>query len=136
MNLKKFKPAVDKKILYFIAGIVWLSVGIMLNIKAYHFSGTTKYLFSSIGIIIGVFIAIFGFSKVANKNIKRIKQTEGKRCLFSFIPWKSYLLIIFMIFLGFSLRRLGLPKRYLTILYNAIGTGLFLASFRYFKEVV
>ena len=139
--LNKFKPAVNKKVLFFLAALAWSGVGIMLIKKAIPWVFVdnlqlSNYIIFVVGIILGVVIAIFGFSKVANKNIKRIHKNGDKRCIFGFIAWKSYLLIIFMVGLGIGLRHSSLPKLYLSLVYNGVGVGLFLASFKYFKEIL
>jgi len=143
MIIENFKPAIDKKYLYAVAGIMWLFIGALLvkrgflwlfinndveNLVLYiHISLLTLALF------LGGIIAWFGFSKIANKNIKRIKEMKGKRCFFSFIAWKSYFLIIFMISLGTILRHSHFNMIYLAVLYVSIGSALFLASFIYFQ---
>lgn len=143
--LNKFNPAVNKNVLYFLAGLMWSLVGIMLVLKAFNWlfpkvntdiSGLAGFLFLGTGVILGFIIGIFGFSKIADKNIKRIKFNKGKRCIFGFIAWKSYLLIAFMIGLGVTLRHSPLPKIYLSVVYTGIGVGLFVASFKYFKELL
>ena len=141
-NIKKYKPAVNKIVLYILAGLTWNIVGIMLMKMAYKwlFFGDiiprNRLMALLIGVFSGILIAMLGFGKIADKNILRIKKMEGKRCIFSFIAWKSYFLIIFMIILGISLRHSSIPKLYLAILYIGIGLGLFLAGFKYFKAGV
>jgi len=85
------------------------------------------------GLILGIVISVFGFSKLANKNIARINQYSGKICIWAFQKWTSYLLIAFMMTLGISLRSAGfVPKYILTPMYLGIGFALFTASFRYY----
>ncbi len=139
--LNKYKPAVNNSILFFLAGLAWSGVGVMLIKKAISWIFVNdkiplNYIVFVLGIILGVVVAIFGFSKVANKNINRINKKSNKSCIFGFIAWKSYLLIIFMVGLGITLRHSSLPKLYLSVIYNGVGLGLFLASFRYFKEIL
>jgi hypothetical protein len=56
--------------------------------------------------------------------------------VFSFMPWKSYILITIMIVMGATLRHSALPKPYLAALYSAIGTALILSSIRYFRFLI
>jgi len=56
-----------------------------------------------------------------------------KKCLFAFIPWKSYLIIAAMITMGAVLRHSDIPKQYLAILYIGIGLALILSSVRYMR---
>ena len=58
---------------------------------------------------------------------------KGKKCLFAFIPWKSYITIGIMITMGILLRHSMIPKKDLAILYIGIGLALFLSSIKYLK---
>ena len=64
---------------------------------------------------------------------------SNKTCVFAFVPWKSYLIIVIMIAMGSTLRHSAIPKQYLAILYMGIGLALMLSSVRYlrvfFREV-
>jgi len=139
MNRKmdKIKPAVDKRMLLLLAGLMWLAVGIMLLwmaiswLNAFQVRGS--FMFSGIGIIIALFVHHFGFLKIVDKNLNRLLPMEGKKCLFSFITWKSYLIIIVMTALGIALRHSPIPKPYLATLYIGIGLALVLSSVRYLR---
>jgi thiol:disulfide interchange protein len=50
------------------------------------------------------------------------------------MSWKSYLLVFVMIAMGYFLRQSSLPKLYLSVLYTAIGTALFLSSMHYLRS--
>jgi hypothetical protein len=75
----------------------------------------------------------FGFLKIADKNLNRLLPLTEKRCVFSFITWRSYGIILIMVSMGIALRHSSIPKRYLSILYNGIGLALFLSGIRYFR---
>lgn len=134
----KYKPTVSKLVLLFIAGIMWASIGIMMISKAVHwlyiYEGNS-WLYSISGFIAALIITKFGFSKIVIKNISRIAQLPEKPCIFSFISLKSYLIIIFMITLGITLRNSVMPKQYLSVIYISIGLSLFLSNFRYFLSI-
>ena len=136
-KIDKYKPAVAKNLLLFLAGIVWLFVGIMLVFLAYTWLTAAPniniYLFTGAGVAIALFAHHFGFIKIANKNLNRILQMNGKKCLFAFVPWKSYLIIVIMITMGITLRHSAIPKPYLAILYIGIGLGLILSSVKYMR---
>jgi hypothetical protein len=135
MILEKLNPAVHKKYLLLTAGVMWCGVGVMLISFALswlaHYEGRGKLLYYAAGLLAGMPIHFMGFSKLAQKNIDRLMSIEGKKCFFSFITWKSYLIIIFMVALGITLRHSALPKQYLSILYNGLGIGLFLSGLLY-----
>ncbi len=99
----------------------WLAAGADVN----------RYLSIAAGVVLGFLIHRFGFSRIADKNLARILPFDEKKCVFSFISWKSYLIIAVMIALGQVLRRSPIPKPHLAILYTGIGSGLILSSIRY-----
>jgi hypothetical protein len=137
MNLNRFNPAVDKKILVFLAGLMWCGVGVMLISFAttwlVRFEGTGKAVFCITGLLAGIPIHLFGFSKIADKNLKRLLPLSKKRCVFSFITWRSYFIVLIMVSMGVALRHSSIPKQYLSILYNGIGLALFISGIRYFR---
>ncbi len=96
-------------------------------------SNINIYLFGGAGVVLALLAHHFGFLKIVDKNLERILPMDEKKCLFSFIPWKSYLIIVVMITMGAILRHSVIPKQYLAILYTAIGLALILSSVRYMR---
>lgn len=139
-KLKILKPSVDKKILILLAGFAWVGVGMMLLIKVYGWLQTEQFYPTLICMVIGTGLALvihhFGFLKIVDKNLDRIYPMSGKRCLFSFIPWKSYLMIALMITMGMLLRLSPIPKIYLSVVYIAIGLSLVFSSMRYLRVFI
>ena len=135
--LAKIKPAVSKHVLLLLAGLMWLSVGVMLLYLSYtwlHASrGYDTYVFGGIGVVIALVVHHFGFLKIVDKNLGRILPMEGTRCVFSFLTWKSYILVAAMVAMGAVLRHSALPKPYLSIIYTGIGLALLLSSIRYLR---
>ena len=136
-TMSKFKPGVTRKTLIIIAGLMWLGVGIMLQVLAYSWlmseSGTVLLVFAGIGIVVALLVHHFGFLKIVDKNLKRLLPLEGERCVFSFITWKSYIMIAVMVSMGLILRHSSLPKHYLAVVYIGIGMALMLSSIRYIR---
>ncbi len=136
-NIDKYKPAVKNTFLIFFAGIVWICVGTMLLTLAYSWltaeSVTDIYLYAGAGVLLALLVHHLGFLKIVDKNLKRIHQMNGVRCLFAFIPWKSYLIVAVMVIMGGVLRYSMIPKRELAILYIGIGLALILSSVRYIR---
>lgn len=133
----KYKPAVKNTFLIFLAGIVWAGVGIMLLSLACSWlsaeSVTDRYLYAGAGVLLALLVHHLGFLKIVDKNLKRIHHMNGVRCLFAFIPWKSYLMIAVMVIMGGLLRHSMIPKKELAILYIGIGLALILSSVRYIR---
>jgi hypothetical protein len=137
---EKWKPAVPKGGLLFMAGMIWLSIGVVLDSVAYSWLKSENLwpalLISPIGFILALLIHHFGFLRIVDRNLGRILLLEGRRCLFSFMPWKSYMLVLVMMLGGFLLRHSALPKSYLALCYLAIGTALMLSSVRYLRYLI
>lgn len=135
--IERLNPAVSRNLLLLLAGTVWILVGIMLLSIAktwlISISGIRAYLILAAGVLLALLIHHFGFLKIVDKNLERILEMEGKKCLFAFIPWKSYAIIAVMIALGRILRSSSLPKQYLAVLYIGIGSALILSSIRYLR---
>ena len=136
--LKDCKLAVPKSVLLLMAGAMWFGVGIMLDgLSCSWLQGEPPVydlLFAIPGFVGALMIHHFGFRRLADRNLARILPKENKSCIFSFMPWKSYILIPIMILFGFLLRHSPIPKPYLATLYIGIGTALILSSLRYFRN--
>lgn len=133
----KYKPAVAKHLLLFLAGLAWALVGVMLLSVSFSWlsrvADTNVHPFEVAGVLLALVIHHFGFLKIADKNLDRILALHGKACLFAFIPWKSYLLIAVMIAMGVMLRHSAIPRQYLAVIYISIGLALVLSSVRYLR---
>ncbi|MCU0485095.1 MAG: hypothetical protein MUC85_03195 [Anaerolineales bacterium] len=139
--LHKYKPAVLKNWLLLAAGLVWFGVGVMLInfasqwLKPVHISSLLLLVFA--GILLAAAIYFFGFSRLAKKNIERIRSLGGeKNCLFAFQAWTSYPLVAVMVSMGIYLRVYSpIPKPLLAVMYLGIGGGLSSASLHYFRRI-
>jgi hypothetical protein len=137
MDIKKLTLSVDKSILTLLAGLMWCGVGIMLVRYAVSWLSICTWkeqlFFYTVGFLAAMPIHHFGFLKIADKNLNRILLLTEKTSLFSFMTWKSYIIVLIMVSMGIALRHSSIPKRYLSILYNGIGLALFLSGIRYFR---
>jgi hypothetical protein len=135
-KLRKFDPAVDKRVLIALSGAIWTFVGIILCNFAFHWlmdsAGEDFFLLAAAGIVAALLISYFGFLKIVNKNIDRIRAKPSKVCIFAFQPWNSYLVVIVMISLGIFLRQSSVPKKYLSIIYTGFGGAMILSSLKYY----
>jgi hypothetical protein len=119
-----------------IAGTMWCGVGIMLSVMAFRWLsgyGGNAWLFAVSGVAFALIMRRFSFLKIAEKNLDRIAGLPTRPCIFSFISWRSWLLVAFMITLGITLRQSPMPKEYLAVIYMGIGMGLLLSGIRYFR---
>jgi len=140
LNPNKFKPGVPKSVLLFIAGALWLGTGIFLNGISYTWLKAQPFAPALAAFLVGVAGALiihhFGFLRIVDKNLGRILPMHGPQCVFSFMTWKSYLLVMVMILLGLLLRHSPIPRLYLAVIYTAIGTALILSSIRYLRFLI
>jgi hypothetical protein len=140
MNIRQFTPAADKRILVLLAGLMWCGVGIMLIRFAVTWLSPlgikTSGIYYAAGFLAAMPIHHFGFLKIADKNLRRLLPLSEKRCVFSFMTWKSYIIVLIMVSMGIALRHSSIPKRYLSILYDGIGLALFLSGIRYLRFFV
>jgi uncharacterized membrane protein len=135
----KLKPAVPRRLLLFIAGAMWCGVGVMLSSMAFHWLSDYEghaWPYALAGFATAMIVHHFGFLRIVDKNLGRISQLPARPCAFSFISWKSYLIIIVMVTMGITLRHSPIPRQYLSVIYIAIGMALFLSSIRYFRNLV
>lgn len=139
MNINNLNPAIDKKFLILLAGVMWFGVGLMLLRYAITWlipMGRGSLIFALAGFASAMAIHHFGFLKVVNKNLRRIDTMKEKNCAFSFMSFKSYFLVIIMVSMGIALRHSSLPKQDLSILYSGIGLALLLSSIRYIRTFI
>jgi hypothetical protein len=140
MNIRQFTPSVDKRVLVLLAGLMWCGVGIMLIRFAvtwlFPLGIRTSGIYYAAGFLAAMPIHHFGFLKIADKNLRRLLPLSEKKCVFAFMTWKSYFIVLIMVSMGIALRHSSIPKRYLSILYDGIGLALFLSGIRYLRFFV
>jgi len=131
------KPAVRRRTLILVASLLWVAAGAMLVAFAARWLAADSvhgaWRFALPGAAGALVIHHFGFLRVVDKNLGRISRLEGRPCAFSFLSWRSYLLVAVMIGTNVLLRYSTLPKPYLAALYLAIGAALILSSVRYLR---
>ena len=136
---RRYEPALPIPVHYLISGVMWVFVGKMLisyGIRWFQ-EKITQYLwlFIVISILNALSIYKFGFSKIVNNNIERLQQKQDKLCIFAFIEWKSYVIMVFMMGMGITLRTILGANEYLGILYIGIGGGMLLSGLIYIKPI-
>lgn len=140
MYLDRMKPSAPRTFLLLLSGVMWSVVGLILCRLAmtwYISLGFSQNLFwFLLSLPLGLGIYLFGFSKLAMVNIPRIQDLPLKPCVFAFMQWWNYPLVIFMITLGIWMRHSPIPKQFLGILYFGIGSALFLASLLYYWALI
>ncbi len=136
---RKCKPAVDRYWLLLLAGLLWTGVGMGLIMTACFWLADLGWPKIALGVLggfgSGILVYRFGFSRLAERNLKRISGQPVQVCVFAFQAWRSYALIVGMMALGAVLRHSTLSRLALGMIYAAIGTGLTLSSAVYYEAV-
>lgn len=133
----RFKPAVSKRALLFIAGCVWLIAGGILlsrGLVALIEIGHLLFLDVLIGVIMGVPFYLILFSRISKKHILRIRGMEiPNPCFFSFFSFRSYILMSVMITAGISVRKLGIINpEILYTFFLTMSVPLLISAVRFF----
>lgn len=127
--LEKYKIKANKRTLLLIAGALWSFAGSrVFSLGFGDLTSNTKndLLYFAISSIVFLVFYKFIFSKMVQKHCKRILNSILERhCIFSFFDVKSYLIMIFMIVGGISIRNAHIfnPK-YLGTFYVGLGFAL------------
>lgn len=131
------RPFIRREFLLLISGVIWIAIGLLLNRYAYVWLADglfdRTYLYVLGGAALALVIHHFGFLRVVDKNLGRMRKLDSKTCAFAFMSWKSYLLVALMMGLGIALRESSLPRNILSVLYIGIGSALILSSVRYLR---
>jgi hypothetical protein len=143
MSLKalfdRLEPAVSRRTLFVAAALTWELAGVILGVRAIVWLrglGLTAVAYAVPALLLGWAKGRWVFGRVAAKNVARIQSLSPHKeriCVFAFQALESYLLVLLMIGAGILLRLSPLPRPWLALVYLAIGFGLFLASFRYWR---
>lgn len=137
--LARLNPVIPRNWLLALAGLMWSAVGILLCSYAFnwvtHPATKVALALGCLGLAISVVINLFGFSKLAKKNIDRIMAYDDRACAFAFQAWKGWLIIAIMMSGGMMLRHSSIPRPYLAVLYAGIGAALFQASIHYYVRL-
>lgn len=138
MLQQRLKPAVPRRWLLGLAGLVWIAVGLGLGRMALAWLSEVEtrpaLLLGLAGLALGLGLYRFKFSRLVRLNAERISRSSEHPCVFAFQAWYTYPLIGFMIALGVFLRHSHIPHSVLAVLYTAIGTGLVAGSLQYFHR--
>lgn len=142
MNWKqKYKPAIRRRYLFLIAGILWSSVGVILSTVGIYWIFPVRHpvilLLMPLAFIVGVIKGRFILYKIAVKSSERIYSHPEKACFGSVFSWSTWLTVILMVSVGQILRRFIIPiydRDFLGLVYAIIGLALFTASFVYWKN--
>jgi hypothetical protein len=134
---ERFKPSARAKTHLLAAALLWTVVGLGLAAAGlvWSFSSALPWslLLAVAGIAAGTLKGRLVIRKMADWNTARIIARGDGRCLGGFLAPKTWLLIIVMMGSGILLRRSGVPRPILGVLYTAVGTGLLIGGQKLWK---
>jgi len=139
--LSRIKPVVPKRVLLFVAAVVWTFAGSMLLFRGYKMLDLKSRLLGLqllLALAGGLVFYLKMFSKISLKHTHRIlNMKEELPCLFSFFNFRSYILMAFMISMGITLRTTGwVAPVYLSFLYLMMSVPLLISSVRFYYSGV
>ena len=139
MSFKIAEPAVSRRTLVLTAALVWSAVGIGLAARAafwFAASGWARLWLAPLALVVGLLKGRYLLVRLANRNLERLRLLSPHKdriCLFAFQSVQSFLIVLGMVALGIVLRHSPLSREVLATVYLAVGTALFVASFRYWR---
>lgn len=132
--MKKFKPGVPKRWLFFAGATIWGFAAYRVLKLAFKFAPLApwpEWETIVLGIIGFLLFFNFVFLKVSRRYIRRIACMKKQNpCIFAFFGWKSYLIIAFMSGMGIVFARFHLMPVFMQeIFYIALGGSLLMSAF-------
>lgn len=132
------KYGVNKQFLLITAGLVWIIAGVnILRIGIVTWINNAENWMFKIGeaTIVFLFFFILIFKKLYYKHTLRIEQKkEDKHCPFSFFDIKGWLIMIFMITLGITIRSFHLlPESFISVFYTGLSIALILTGILFIR---
>ncbi len=125
----------NKNALYYVAAVLWGVPGVIISVK-----GVKAYMLMPAHslwwlILITVFVLacfFFMFRGAVDKYSALIAAQPQKTSLWHTFPLRGWVLIIFMLCLGISLKFIpGLPMEFTASFYSGLGPMLLFAAFRF-----
>lgn len=132
------KYGVSRQSLLVIAGFVWMIAGAnILRIGIVTWMNSSQNWMFKIGEATIVFLLFFVliFKRLYYKHTQRIElKKEEHNCPFSFFDVKSWILMVFMISLGITIRSLHLlPDSFISVFYTGLSIALLLTGLLFIR---
>ncbi|WP_455591072.1 hypothetical protein [Bacteroides sp.] len=123
------KYGVNRQALLITAGIVWIVAGAnILRIGIVTWLDTSEYWLFKIGEASIVFLLFFIliFRRLYYKHTRRIEQKQSeKNCPFAFFDAKGWIIMVFMITVGITIRTFHLlPDTFISVFYTGLSVAL------------
>ena len=129
---------VPRRYLYLVAALIWGIPGITISAKGVSaYSNIELYKLWWL-LIVTMCVALFFFlifRRVAGRYIERISTLPDISPLYQAFPLKGWILILFMMGLGISLKFIpSIPIEFTSSFYSGLGPMLIVAAVRFLKS--
>ena len=125
----------NRNLLYYIAAAIWGIPGVIITVKgigAYLAMPSHKLWWLpliTVFVMAGFFLM---FRKIADRYSARIGSQPERTSLWETFPLRGWILIIFMLCLGFTLKFIpGIPAEFTASFYSGLGPMLIFAACRF-----
>lgn len=125
----------EKKHLYFIAGVIWGIPGIIISIKginAYRIQPSENIwwlLLVTASVMSGFFLM---FRRIVDRYCNRIASLSDKVKIWHTFPARGWILLVFMMGLGATLKYIpGIPSAFTASFYSGLGPMLFISALKF-----
>ncbi|MBK7701370.1 MAG: hypothetical protein IPI34_00035 [bacterium] len=136
--LHRLNPAVPRRVLPLIAGVLWGMVALMLMTRATIWLLGARPLpglaAAAAGILMAVVLIPRAFRPLVAKNLRRLADRPDPACLFSTFPWRSWAMVLVMSVGGVLLRHSDLPRLLLAAPYLGMGLSLGAGALVYLRR--
>ena len=124
-----------RKHLYIVAAVIWGIPGVIISAKgimAYMTQSQESLLWLLLITIVTGSAFFFMFRKIVHKYSSRIASLPEKVTIFQTFPTRGWILLIFMMGLGITLRYIpDIPSAFTAAFYSGLGPMLLLSSARF-----
>jgi hypothetical protein len=135
-GIRRLTPRAGQRVQLFSAAAMWAVGATILLVRGVGFLHDSWFAaLLALAVVIGVVKSRYLLDRVARKAVLRIHE-RGRACYFGFFSWKSWLFVIVMMGGGILLRRSGLPRDFLAVVYVGVGTGLAIADRIFWQALI
>lgn len=130
------KHGVNRKTLIFVAGLVWVIAGaniLKIGIETWR-NDEIEWFYKLAGatLVFALFI-YFVFLPLFKKHMRRISRKSEQNCPFAFFDVKGWIVMVLMITMGITIRRLQLlPGWFIAFFYTGLSLALILTGVLFF----
>jgi hypothetical protein len=132
----KLKPGVSARTHLILASMLWTGIGALLLYRGIMYLRDDRVLLAALaGIILGTLKSRFVLDRTAIRGVARIKTFGDNTCIGAVYSWKTWLLVLSMMLMGFVLRLSPVSPLLLGLACTAIGWSLLYSSRHGWREL-